>query len=273
MRDFAERDRSPVFLSSVHQSFIHALAEQPARRGCTSSLSFHPHCCFRPPANPFLSAPPSCGCVFSLGHMCDRNPPNGKKGRRKYVISCTHPPKTAVVLKEVHKERVFSMRVMRVRACLRVCASRAGVKVCVPAGKRGSLARKSMSGSRGWTIMQKHLFWSFLPQAARLWWLVTPAGTVNPQFPLHNLSGQARAKELHNVKLSETSYKASFGLVRRRCKRTDKPRDFGPAVPLLGTPDLLHPTWWQTRNHSNCFNGSAHHHAGNRSKTQFIAGR
>lgn len=80
MRDFAERDRSPVFLSSVHQSFIHALAEQPARRGCTSFLSFHPHCCFRPPANPFLSAPPSCGCVFSLGHMCDRTHQTARKG-------------------------------------------------------------------------------------------------------------------------------------------------------------------------------------------------
>lgn len=173
MRDLAKQDCSPAFLSFVRQSFIHALAKQPARGGCTSSLSFHPHCCFRPPANLFLSAPSSYGCVFSLGHVCDRNPPNGKKGRRKYVIPCTHPPKTAVVLKEVYKERVSSMRVMRVRvrlrACACVCACRPCVKFRVPASKRGSLARKSMSGSRGWTIMQKHLFWSFLPQAARLW--------------------------------------------------------------------------------------------------------
>lgn len=111
-------------LSSSLQSFIHALAKQAARSGRTSSLSSHPHCCFRPPANAFLSTSSASSVLrvlFSASDVCDRKPPNGKKGRRKYVISRAHPPKTAVVLKEAHKELALSMRVVCARACLRVC--------------------------------------------------------------------------------------------------------------------------------------------------------
>lgn len=101
---------------------------------------------------------------------------------------------------------------------------------------------------------------------------MTPAGAVNPQFPLHNQSGRAKAKDLHNVKLSGTSYQASFGLCVfkcRRCSRTHGPFD---SLPLVGIPDLLRPSWCGARKSSNSFD-FANHHTGNCSITRFTEQR
>lgn len=159
----------------------------------------------------------------------------------------------------------------RVCESMFACAS-ACVSVRVPVGKWAGLARKSASGSQGWTRMRNHLCSSFLPQAARLWWLVTPAGAVNPQFPLHNQSGRAKARDLHNVKLSGTSYQASFGLCVFKCGRRSRTRGPLNSLPLVGTPDLLCASWCGARKSSNSFD-FANHHTGNCSITRFTEQR
>lgn len=117
-RNLKEQARLAVFMalcSALHSTILHPCVHKAAARsGHTSSLSFHPYCYFRPPANLFLSISAS-----SVLRVCFRpltcarqKPPNSKKGRRKYAISSAHPPKTAVVLKEAHKESVVCMCVM-----------------------------------------------------------------------------------------------------------------------------------------------------------------
>lgn len=56
-----------ALLSTILHPCVHKAA---ARSGHTSSLSFHPYCYFRPPANLFLSISASSVGLFSASHMC-----------------------------------------------------------------------------------------------------------------------------------------------------------------------------------------------------------
>lgn len=90
----------------------------------------------------FYPPPVSCICFWSL--TCVRQkPPNSKKGRRKYVMSSVHPPKTAIVLKEVHKECAPLEHV-----CM--CAS----IVCLSVYLSVSLVSNPVRGSHSWTLTQ-----------------------------------------------------------------------------------------------------------------------
>lgn len=231
-----------------------------ARSGHTSSLSFHPYCYFRPPANLFLSTLASSvlWVCFQPLTCARQKPPNSKKGRRKYVISSAHPPKTAVVLKEAHKERVVCMRV-----------SCQGEHVCMSLYLWVSEQAWRESQSEG--VRAGHSCSPPLlpppPEASRLWWLVTPAGVINLQFPLHNQSRRAKVEELRNVKLSETSYKGSFGccILSGGDTRTS---GRGTRVPLVGTSDLLVSCLVSSQEVQQQFD-SANHHTEDRSITWF----
>lgn len=143
----------------------------------------------------FYPPPVSCICFWSL--TCVRQkPPNSKKGRRKYAMSSVHPPKTAIVLKEVHKECAPLGHV-----CM--CTSIVCLSVYLWVSLVSNLAIAGHSHSLLLLILSP-------TQASHLWWIGTPAGPINLQFPLHNQSWQSKVEGLCNIKLSETSYKGSF---------------------------------------------------------------
>lgn len=94
-------------------------------------------------------------------------------------------------------------------SCQGVCVSAcvwAGVLVCVLVTGKPAEWRQSGLDPRAAFLCSSNP-----PKASCLWWLVTPAGLINLPFPLHNQSRWAKVEELHNLKLSRTSYKGSFG--------------------------------------------------------------
>lgn len=96
----------------------------------TVSFPFIPVCCFKPPANLFsLLRVLLSSCFRASRNTRDRNPPDSEKGRRKYVISSAHPPKTAVCV---------DGGAQGARVC--VFCMCAGRSVGVPVGDRTSLA-------------------------------------------------------------------------------------------------------------------------------------
>lgn len=159
-----------------------------------------------------------------------------------------------------HTRSVWFACVCHVRVSMFACVW-ACVSVSVPVGKWTSLARKPVRGSQGWTLMQ--------PASAHPppWWLVTPAGVINLQFPLHNQSRRAKVEELHNVKLSETSYKGSFGCCVLSGGDT-RTSGRGTRVPLVGTSDLLVSCLVRSQEVQQQFD-SANHHTEDRSITRF----
>lgn len=129
--DLTEQDGSPAFLpplprlalSSPLQSFIHALAKQAASSGRTSSLSSHPHCCFRPPANAFLSASSASSLLrvlFSASDMCaTENHQTARKGGRSMWSPAHILPRRPLCWRRHTRSLRLALRVVCARACLR----------------------------------------------------------------------------------------------------------------------------------------------------------
>lgn len=111
-------------LSSSLQFFIHAFTKQAARSGRTSSLSSHPHCCFRPPANAFLSVSSASSvlCVlFLASDMCaTENHQTARKGGGS-MWSLAHILPRRPLCWRRHTRSLRLACVSCVRACLRVC--------------------------------------------------------------------------------------------------------------------------------------------------------
>lgn len=176
------------------------------------SFLFHPYCYFRPPANLFLSFSRLWFAgLFSASHTCEAE--TAKQQEREEEICDlfrTSSQDGCCVEGGIQGARVC-MCVLSRWTCLHVCelACPSGV----PVGKWTSPASKAVRGSQRWTLMQPSFAHPSTPQASRLRWLATPAGVINLQFPLHNQSRRAKVEELHNIKLSETSYKGSFWML------------------------------------------------------------
>lgn len=139
-----------------------------------------------------------CVCFQTCTHVRQR-PPNGKKGRRKYVMSSAHPPKTAVVLKEAYKVRMFE--------CVRVFVS-----VCVPVGRRKSLASGPV-GAQLAIVSNGHLcsLCSSSPRSLLSLMIGDSRRSYKSSISIAPSVKMGQSWELHNIKLSETSCKGFFG--------------------------------------------------------------
>lgn len=161
---------------------------------------------------------------FLASHTCTTKTTKQQEREEEVSTFSAHPPKTAVVLKEAYKQRVFA------------CQS-------VPEGMWASPTCRLMCTQLD-EISSGH--WFSLPplillsQAPCLRWLATPTGAINLRFPFHNQSRLAKTEELHNVKLSETSCKVSFWMLHLKRSGYQSLRSWDSCLwlPLLGTFDL-----------------------------------
>lgn len=133
----------PVSLSSAPPPSGPSSTSMQRRRELTASFSFHPHCCFSPPANLFLCL----GRLFSASHTCrtetaeQRAKEGGREGGRKRkkeeATSSAHPPKTAVVLKEACVCMCVSCQAEHVCMCVSLRVSSAYLRAGRPARPAG----------------------------------------------------------------------------------------------------------------------------------------
>ena len=236
-------DCSPAFLSEI---------PHPVTWKVTRLFSFHPVCCFKNHLRIcFLCFGPPLVVFFfffwaSLLNTRDRNRPNSEKWRRKYAMSSAHPPKTAVCVDGGAPGACVCMFCMCVSRPVYLWVTERAWRVC----------------SGRWTLMQPA---SAHPppahpnlSASRLRWLAAPAGVINLPFPLHNQSRRAKVEALHDIKLSETSYKGSSWMLRFQATWIPEPP--GPRalaglwLPLVGTRGGPAAVWLCKPSHRGALN-------------------
>lgn len=150
-------------------------------------------------------------CLFSASHTCETETAKQQKREEEICDVFRTSSQDGRCVEGGIQGACVCMCVMSVWMCLHVCElvrQSEYLWVSEQAWRRHGCTQSDVVSDGHWCRPPLLIL---PPQAPRLRWLATPAGVVNLQFPLHNQSRRARVEELHNIKLSETSCKGSFG--------------------------------------------------------------